>query len=311
MLTRACTAADATPIFDLINTAARMDRIRGISEHVFQQEFFCGPTGAVLDRAAVAIADNSTPGGVIAGFAWWEPHGDMLIMQGWVHPNWRRQRAGTALLDAAESYARRHNFNQIAGQGYGEIPGIMPLFESRGYTSVHQHLMMTGTLIESRFEAPTPTGITLKPFSGPELEKLVEADNLFFKDHWGWQAVSAEVWRRRLIETRPHDPALWVIAWARDKNGGEQIVGECLAHASQQGGPRDGWIGIVGVHPDWRGRGLGRAVLVHGLQNLQQAGFETASLHVSSENIAALKLYQSQGMEVIRTRHHFRKGSRG
>ncbi len=147
----------------------------------------------------------------------------------------------------------------------------------------------------------------MKPFSGPELEKLVEADNLFFKDHWGSQPVSVEVWRRRQIETRPHDPALWVIAWAADRHGDPQIVGECLGRASEQGGPHDGWIGIVGVHPDWRGRGLGRAVLVRGLRTLQRAGFERASLHVAAENDPALKLYRSQGMEAVRTRHFFRK----
>jgi len=307
LITRPCTASDATRIADLINSAARNDAIRGMDEHVFQREFFSGPGGAVLDHAAVACIDDGTPEEAIAGFIWWEPHGDMLMVQGWVHPGRRRRGAGIALLCAAEEYARRHRFKLIGGQGYGEVDGILPLFESQGYHSAKQHLMMSVDITNRRFDAPTPAGIEFKPFAGPELEKLVDADNLFFIDHWGSQPVSVEVWRHRQIETRPHDPALWIIAWAADERGEPQIVAECLARVSEQGGPRDGWIGIVGVHPSWRGRGLGRAVLVRGLQTLQQAGFQTASLHVNSDNTVALNLYRSQGMEAVRTRHHFRK----
>ncbi len=89
MFVRPCAASDATQIFDLIKTAARMDAIRGVAEHVFQQEFFSGPGGTVMERAAVA--DDGTPNGALAGFAWWEPHGDGLFVQGWVHPDWRRR----------------------------------------------------------------------------------------------------------------------------------------------------------------------------------------------------------------------------
>lgn len=307
MITRLCTPSDATQIFDLINAAARKDAIRGIAEHVFQREYFSGLGGAVMDGAAVACAKDETSEGAIAGFMWWEPHGDMLILQGWVHPAWRRRGVGIALLCAAQDFARRHHFTQLAAQNYGDLEGIMQLFEGQGYRSVHQHLMMTVNMAGRRFDAPIPEGITFKPFSGPELEKLVEADNLIFIDHWGSQPMSVDVWRHRQIETRPHDPALWVIAWAADEHGEQQIVGECLARASEQGGPRDAWIGIVGVHPAWRGLGLGRAVLVRGLQTLQQAGFQTASLHVNAENTVALNLYRSQGMQPVRTRHHFRK----
>jgi mycothiol synthase len=105
-----------------------------------------------------------------------------------------------------------------------------------------------------------------------------------------------------MVERRPHDPKLWTIAWA-----GDRVIGECLCHTSMVGGPNDGWVSIVGVQREWRGRGLGRALLARGLQKLQEVGFETASLNVDAENSAAINLYRSLGMDVLRTRLHFAK----
>jgi mycothiol synthase len=145
-------------------------------------------------------------------------------------------------------------------------------------------------------------GVTLRTFQPDDLEKLVEADNAFFANHWGAHTATVEGWKRRMMDGRPHDPALWIIAWADD-----QIVGECLCNASQQDGPRDGWVSTVGVHPRWRRRGLGRTILLRGFQVLRQRGFQTASLHVDSDNAPAISLYRGLGMEVARTHVHFLK----
>src|SRR5262249_46891542 len=145
-----------------------------------------------------------------------------------------------------------------------------------------------------------PDEVTLRAFQPGDLEKLVAADNAFFANHGGLQAESVESWKRRMLEGRPHDAALWIIAWA-----GNQVVGECLCNASQQDGPHDGWVSTLGVAPEWRRRGLGRAIMVQGLHVLQEKGFQTASLHVDADNTPALRLYRSLDMEIARTHVHF------
>jgi ribosomal protein S18 acetylase RimI-like enzyme len=164
---------------------------------------------------------------------------------------------------------------------------------------------MSMSLAERQFEAHVPRDIVLRSFRESDLLALVEAENEIFADHWGSQPKTPQAWRREMIDLRPYDPKLWVLAWE-----GDRVVAECLCHASRESGPNDGWIAIVGVRREWRGRGLGEIVLTEGLRRLQQAGFVSAALHVDAENLPALNLYRRLGMEIARTRLHFAKDIR-
>jgi ribosomal protein S18 acetylase RimI-like enzyme len=170
---------------------------------------------------------------------------------------------------------------------------------------------MSVRLLEAEASADPPPGIVLRAFRRDDLEPLVDANNAIFAEHWGSAPRTVDSWRRDMIERRPHDPALWIVASTPEREGASQLVAECLSHASREGGPEDAWVSLVGVRREWRGRGLGRAVLAHGLRTLRDAGYATASLHVDAENTSAVNLYRSLGMDVTRTRLHFEKIVRG
>jgi mycothiol synthase len=50
-----------------------------------------------------------------------------------------------------------------------------------------------------------------------------------------------------------------------------------------------------GVSPDAAGRGIGRALMLAGLDRLRQRGCSAATLYVEDENRAAVSLYRSLG----------------
>ena len=56
-----------------------------------------------------------------------------------------------------------------------------------------------------------------------------------------------------------------------------------------------GWIGMTGVHPDYRGRGLGKAALAAGMTYLAENGAKTVRLEVDDANAAAKRVYFSAG----------------
>lgn len=62
-----------------------------------------------------------------------------------------------------------------------------------------------------------------------------------------------------------------------------------------QSGRRRGWIEYLGVRPENRRQGLGRAALLAGLRQLQAAGAETALLGTMSSNRSAVNLYETTG----------------
>jgi len=55
---------------------------------------------------------------------------------------------------------------------------------------------------------------------------------------------------------------------------------------------------MIGTEPDYRGRGLGKRMLLTGLTYLKDKGVTVVELTVDSENTVAYNLYQSTGFSV-------------
>lgn len=294
-------APDFALTLDAINTAAKVDRTRRLSDSTFQHVL--SGIGQGIEAAVATFTQRSRV--TTAGFVWWDATKAAQRLEGWVHPDWRRRGVGTALLAAVESCVHQvlpATQISLTARTYDDIPGAARLFRLRGFQEVRRFYMMSMSMSGRQFEADAPHGIVIRSFRESDLLALVEAENEIFTDHWGSQPKTSQVWRRDMIELRPHDPKLWVLAWE-----GNRVVAECLCHSSRESGPDDGWVSIVGVRREWRGRGLGQIVLTEGLRRLQQAGFVSAALHVDAENLSALNLYRRLGMEIARTRLHFAK----
>jgi mycothiol synthase len=245
-----------------------------------------------------------TAEGAAAAFAWWHQQRDgNYFLEGWVHPAYRRRGYGSGLLTAAEVFVRQRGGGALRAYAYEDIAGVKVLFERKGYRVERRFYNMRTALTPERvFEAEVPRGVNICTFERDDLDLLVAADNEIFADRWGVVQRDLESWERHMILSHSPNPALWIVALQ-----GDEIVGECLCGASQQGGAQDGHISAVGVRRSWRGYGLGRALLTYGLRALRERGFTTASLHVDAENHAAVNLYRSLEMDVVRTRLHFVK----
>ena len=65
--------------------------------------------------------------------------------------------------------------------------------------------------------------------------------------------------------------------------------------------PESGAIQNVGIVPEHRGRGLGRALVQAALCGFRASGLTHISLEVTAANVPAVKLYQSLGFLVTKT----------
>lgn len=68
--------------------------------------------------------------------------------------------------------------------------------------------------------------------------------------------------------------------------------------AGEVEGPR-GHVVSIAVLPEWRGKGIGRALLLELEREMAKMGAEEAVLEVSVENERALRLYRGAGYEVV------------
>ena len=71
--------------------------------------------------------------------------------------------------------------------------------------------------------------------------------------------------------------------------------------------PQGGQIEPLGVHPDFRDRGLGRALLTEGVHRLQRRGAGRICVVTDDFRNAAFKLYESIGFRVIEQVSVYRK----
>ncbi|MBK8986504.1 MAG: GNAT family N-acetyltransferase [Chloroflexi bacterium] len=68
-----------------------------------------------------------------------------------------------------------------------------------------------------------------------------------------------------------------------------------------QSGRRRGWIEYLGVRPENQRQGLGRAMLLAGLRQVQAAGVEVALLGTMNSNKTAVNLYETTGFTRLTT----------
>jgi RimJ/RimL family protein N-acetyltransferase len=76
---------------------------------------------------------------------------------------------------------------------------------------------------------------------------------------------------------------------------GGQIVGWCdIGRNTREGFAHVGVLG-TGVHPDWRGKGIGKALMSAALARARQVGLERIALDVFASNTRAIAFYERSG----------------
>jgi mycothiol synthase len=225
---------------------------------------------------------------------------------GFVAPEWRRRGLGRALLRWSERRLR-----EIAATHPAGVPrsfrnfsptsrvGKVIMLEREGYQAVRHFYDMERSLAGALPDAPLPAGFEIRPVQPEHLHTIWEANNLAFAGHWGSPPTEADypAWLKR-----PNfDPGLWQIAWEASTGRVAGVaINEIDAAANREFNRQAGVVGELSVGRPWRGRGLGRALLVRSLAVFQSHGLALAALGVDSANATgALGLYESVGFRVV------------
>jgi mycothiol synthase len=138
-----------------------------------------------------------------------------------------------------------------------------------------------------------PWALEVRPFRpGLDDEAWLSTNNRAFAwhpDQGGWdlamlKAREAEPW---------FDPAGFLLHEERGR-----LAGFCWTKVHADERPPVGEIYVIAVDPDWQGTGLGRRLVLAGLDHLAGRGLTVGMLYVEASNRPALKLYLDLGFEV-------------
>lgn len=243
------------------------------------------------------------PAGQAIGYVHvWSDDQMHFVTNGGVHPAYRQQGIGTALLrlasvrvcervphapvDARVTLAT-WSLNSVANEAEQR------LLQREGYQAVRHAWDMCIDMKEAPPEPVWPAGLTVRTFvSGQDELAIFEAFNEAFQDHWGYTPLPFETWAYETIPQETFDPSLCFLAC-----DGEMIAGFSLCEDSSL--IESGRVNDLGIRRAWRKRGVGRALLLHSLREFYQRGRPGVQLSVDSQSLTgATRLYEQAGMHV-------------
>jgi len=210
---------------------------------------------------------------------------------------YRRSGIGSALLrtalDRLEEQKAARNLNEYC------LSAWTPSESAAGFAARHgfAYARTFWKMVRALGNPPVPSwpaGIEPRVFDGSEgaMRDFNDAYNVSFAQHYHYVASTLEH-TRALMRQRSFRPEGLLLAY-RD--------GRCVGFSRNAIRGREGEVALLGVVPEARGIGLGRALLRWGVAWLERMACTSIELGVDGENAGALALYRSESFEIARTR---------
>ena len=239
------------------------------------------------ERDVFLALDGEKPVGYL--IANMEPPLKRAVLEGAIHPDHLHRGAGTKLVEASVERASDLSYEIIQmAVPYGAT-NARRLARRCGFRFIRKFWEMK---LDDPTSVPDPglsSEFQLRHFRDGDEERLRFIQNLSFSRHWGYSPNSSEdVHYKVRMGLFTFDDILLVL----DGNTTIGFNWTRLEHGDQA---TQGWIGMMGAHPEYRGKGLGTSIMRAGVQYLRNSGASRIDLTVDSLNPSAHRIYRAGG----------------
>lgn len=298
---------DLEAIAELINACEAIDRLEeGTSMAELRQEI----NAPSVDRTRDLCLWEDNDRLVAFGQLWIPESGDILDSFLWfrVHPTARGGDLEVEIVAWGEQ--RMREVAQERGVAVKLRSGTretdrdrITLLESLGYICDRYFFRMGRSLVEPIPEPYFPPKYTLR--SGAQRRDpnaWVKMYNESFIDHWNFHELTCDRLKHE-FKNPYYNPEFDWVAIALDGTFASFCYCSINREENQRKQRNEGWIAVLGTRRGHRKQGLGRAMLLAGMQRLKAAGMDTALLGVDAQNPnGALRLYESVGFRQLHTK---------
>ena len=211
-------------------------------------------------------------------------------------PSLRQPALARALVDAAVDLARATGARRARLWLPTDATWAVDAAKQAGFRAVRSvaHMLLGA-------EVPTPTapavpGLHIRAIQPGEEDALLAALNRNWSGTWGFVPIPRAMLDQDLDGQRQG----MLLGFLEPQ---PKIVATCHAvyapsEQNPDGHPR-AWISNLTVDPEYRQRGIARAMLVAGIAHLRARGARSITLGVDADDPAPMRLYRSAGFVVV------------
>lgn len=275
---------------EIIKSATMFDEMAPLSEHVLIHLNYGGDSA---DEHILA----RTSDGKLVGYLHLDQTDEVAgpVVEVVVDPQFRGQQIGTQLVQAA---MKKVHDARLRLWAHGELNSAYALAKKLGFSKSRELWQMRRSLHAELPKLELPTGTTIRSFKvGTDEKAWLELNAQVFAQHPEQGRLTDEDLAIRMNE-HWFNPAGFLVS----ENDRGELTGFhwTKVHGTSQsdlkhGHPNIGEIYVLGVAPNMRSTGLGKALAIAGLEYLRSASLAAAMLYVDRQNESAIKLYESIG----------------
>lgn len=293
---------DAPALVRLEQACSRLD---GASHLAGEAEWRERLSNAVESAAAVTGHGEIAVAGVIEV----TPGADSerAFLDGRVHPGFRGQGVGSALLSWMEVRASRHlraidtaRPKVLRIMFWDRVDDAIALFEQHGFEFMFKEDELRVDLRDDRPRLPLSPGLTVERWSSQNALEFYTV----YRDAFGTRTnapLSEEDWTR--FWANPDDPEFHPELSFLVRDGTEPAAFN-VGHVYEVD---EAFVAQFGVRQAWRRQGVGAAVLAEALNQFAAAGYRTGVLAVNIDNPNARRLYERAGFKLAKQMTMYRK----
>ncbi len=250
-------------------------------------------------RQSIRLWENEQ--GELLSFTWINAH--EVVLQ--VSPRFRGSHLNDLPLEEMLAWGEERQGKSLEERGTESVPSfcafeddfpLIDMFRRHAYERDEFHtLHMSRDLNQPIPEAVLPEGWTIRHVGGEdEFDERVA----LHREVWQRSKVTFEAYRR-MRRVAGYTPELDLVAVAP----GGTFASYCICWLDPVN--KIGEFEPVGTHSAYRGKGLGKAVMLEGLRRLQAFGMQTAIVCSLGSNEASKKLYASVGFRTYNKSYNY------
>ncbi len=263
---------------------------------------------ANLRDSGMAIILAAHSGGKLVGWLCLYPvSSDMVYIESWhpiVHGQFNEDEVASSLIKRSIEYTKGEGRKRLEVFHMQMTEEMRPRYEkykkwyeSSGMPKGAEWAYMVADLTTvDQEEDELPEGVEIRPLIEASNDEIYECyyetfmtsgDSRFLDQTDEQRRGNFEVFFDR---SSPFEEDASILLYY-----GEQIVGFIIIIFIDEGG----FVNGIGIHPDFRRRGLGRALMLSSMKRAAKNGMKTMILEVDVDNYRAMGLYQSVGFKKI------------